>query len=207
MKPKEILIATTNLGKVREIEPMLKELGFLEIKTLKDFPPIPPPEEKGNTFLENALEKVSYYANHFNILTLADDSGLEVEVLSGAPGIHSSRFAGEKATDEENVKKLLKLLEGVPFEKRKARFVCVIVVYHPSGRWISAEGEWQGYIAKEPRGTQGFGYDPVFLVPEYNLERTAAELSKEEKNRISHRAKAIQAIIPKLKDFLEKIDT
>lgn len=207
MKPKEILIATTNPGKVREIEPMLKELGFLEIKTLKDFPPIPPPEEKGNTFLENALEKASYYANHFNILTLGDDSGLEVEALFGAPGIHSSRFAGEKATDEENVKKLLKLLEGVPFEKRKARFVCVIVVYHPSGRWISAEGEWQGYIAEEPRGTQGFGYDPVFLVPEYNLERTAAELSKEEKNRISHRAKAIQAIIPKLKDFLEKIDT
>jgi XTP/dITP diphosphohydrolase len=206
VKPKEILIATTNLGKVREIEPMLKDLGFLEIKTLKDFSPIPPPEEKGNTFLENALEKASYYAKNFNILTLADDSGLEVEALSGAPGIHSSRFAGDKATDEENIKKLLKLLEGVPFEKRKARFVCVIVVYHPSGKWISAEGEWQGYIAEEPRGTQGFGYDPVFLVPEYNLERTAAELSKEEKNRISHRAKAIRAIIPKLKEFLEKIE-
>jgi XTP/dITP diphosphohydrolase len=206
VKPKEILIATTNLGKVREIEPMLKDLGFLEIKTLKDFSPIPPPEEKGSTFLENALEKASYYAKNFNILTLADDSGLEVEVLSGAPGIHSSRFAGDKATDEENIKKLLRLLEGVPFEKRKARFVCVIVVYHPSGKWIYAEGEWQGYIAEEPRGTQGFGYDPVFLVPEYNLERTAAELSKEEKNRISHRAKAIRAIIPKLKEFLEKIE-
>ncbi|MCC6048919.1 MAG: XTP/dITP diphosphatase [Thermodesulfobacterium sp.] len=206
MKPKEILIATTNLGKVREIEPMLKDLGFLEIKTLKDFSPIPPPEEKGSTFLENALEKASYYAKNFNILTLADDSGLEVEALSGAPGIHSSRFAGDKATDEENIKKLLRLLEGVPFEKRKARFVCVIVVYHPSGKWIYAEGEWQGYIAEEPRGTQGFGYDPVFLVPEYNLERTAAELSKEEKNRISHRAKAIRAIIPKLKEFLEKIE-
>jgi XTP/dITP diphosphohydrolase len=206
VKPKEILIATTNLGKVREIEPMLKDLGFLEIKTLKDFSPIPPPEEKGNTFLENALEKASYYAKNFNILTLADDSGLEVEALSGAPGIHSSRFAGDKATDEENIKKLLRLLEGVPFEKRKARFVCVIVVYHPSGKWIYAEGEWQGYIAEEPRGTQGFGYDPVFLVPEYNLERTAAELSKEEKNRISHRAKAIRAIIPKLKEFLEKIE-
>jgi XTP/dITP diphosphohydrolase len=206
VKPKEILIATTNLGKVREIEPMLKDLGFLEIKTLKDFSPIPPPEEKGDTFLENALEKASYYAKNFNILTLADDSGLEVEALSGAPGIHSSRFAGDKATDEENIKKLLRLLEGVPFEKRKARFVCVIVVYHPSGKWIYAEGEWQGYIAEEPRGTQGFGYDPVFLVPEYNLERTAAELSKEEKNRISHRAKAIRAIIPKLKEFLEKIE-
>ncbi|MCC6025912.1 MAG: XTP/dITP diphosphatase [Caldimicrobium sp.] len=206
MKPKEILIATTNLGKVREIEPMLKDLGFLEIKTLKDFSPIPPSEEKGSTFLENALEKASYYAKNFNILTLADDSGLEVEALSGAPGIHSSRFAGDKATDEENIKKLLRLLEGVPFEKRKARFVCVIVVYHPSGKWIYAEGEWQGYIAEEPRGTQGFGYDPVFLVPEYNLERTAAELSKEEKNRISHRAKAIRAIIPKLKEFLEKIE-
>jgi len=206
VKPKEILIATTNLGKVREIEPMLKDLGFLEIKTLKDFSPIPPPEEKGSTFLENALEKASYYAKHFNILTLADDSGLEVEALSGAPGIHSSRFAGDKSTDEENIKKLLKLLEGVPFERRTARFVCVIVVYHPSGEWISAEGEWQGYIAEEPRGTQGFGYDPVFLVPEYNLQKTAAELSKEEKNRISHRAKAIRAIIPKLKEFLEKIE-
>ena len=206
MKPKEILIATTNLGKVREIEPMLKDLGFLEIKTLKDFSSIPPPEEKGSTFLENALEKASYYAKNFNILTLADDSGLEVEALSGAPGIHTSRFAGDKSTDEENIKKLLKLLQGVPFEKRKARFVCVIVVYHPSGKWIYAEGEWQGYIAEEPRGTQGFGYDPVFLVPEYNLERTAAELSKEEKNRISHRAKAIRAIIPKLKEFLEKIE-
>ncbi len=206
MKPKEILVATTNLGKVREIEPILKDLGFFEIKTLKDFPPIPPPEEKGNTFLENALEKALHYAKHFNILTLADDSGLEVEALSGAPGIHSSRFAGNKATDEENIKKLLKMLEGMPFEKRKARFVCVIVICHPSGRWISAEGEWQGYIADKPRGTEGFGYDPVFLVPEYNLEKTAAELSKEEKNRISHRAKAIRAIIPKLKEFLEKID-
>ena len=178
----------------------------MEIKTLKDFSPIPPLEEKGSTFLENALEKASYYAKRFNILTLSEDSGLEVEALSGAPGIHSSRFAGDKATDEENIKKLLKLLEGVPFEKRKARFVCAIVVYHPSGKWISAEGEWQGYIAEEPRGTQGFGYDPVFLVPEYNLEKTAAELSKEEKNRISHRAKAIRAIISKLKEFLEKID-
>ena len=205
MKNKEILIATTNLGKVREIEPLLRELGFLEIKTLKDVPPIPQAEEKGKTFLENALEKAKYYAQHFNILTLADDSGLEVEALGGAPGVYSSRFAGENSTDEENIKKLLKLLEGVSFEKRKARFVCVIVVYHPSGKWIYSQGEWEGYIAEEPRGKKGFGYDPVFLVPEYNLQKTAAELTKEEKNKISHRAKAIRALVPKLKEFLENL--
>jgi len=205
VKNKEILIATTNLGKVREIEPLLRELGFLEIKTLKDVPPIPQAEEKGKTFLENALEKAKYYAQHFNILTLADDSGLEVEALGGAPGVYSSRFAGENSTDEENIKKLLKLLEGVSFEKRKARFVCVIVVYHPSGKWIYSQGEWEGYIAEKPRGKEGFGYDPVFLVPEYNLQKTAAELTKEEKNKISHRAKAIRALVPKLKEFLENL--
>lgn len=199
-----MLVATTNLGKIKELEAILKDLGLI-LKNLKDFPPLPPPEEKGITFLENALAKAKYYAEAFNILTLAEDSGLEVEALDGAPGVKTARFAGPKATDQENIEKLLALLKGLPLEKRKARFVCVTVVYHPSGQWISAEGTWNGFIAFEPRGSLGFGYDPVFLVPEYGLQKTAAELLPEEKNRLSHRAKAIKNLLPKLKEFLNTL--
>ena len=158
MDKKEVLvIATSNPGKAKEIQEVLKDLP-LEIKTLKDFPQITPPEEAGKTFFENALLKAKYYAEKTGCLCLADDSGLEVEALGGAPGIYSSRYAGEDATDEENNKKLLKELEGVPLEKRRARFVCVIVVCYPDGKYIKSEGIWEGRIALEPRGSFGFGY-------------------------------------------------
>ncbi len=204
MDKKEVLvIATSNPGKAKEIQEVLKDLP-LEIKTLKDFPQITPPEEAGKTFFENALLKAKYYAEKTGCLCLADDSGLEVEALGGAPGIYSSRYAGEDATDEENNKKLLKELEGVPLEKRRARFVCVIVVCYPDGKYIKSEGIWEGRIALEPRGSFGFGYDPLFLVSEYNYQKTAAELKPEEKNKISHRGKALNQLKKILPEFLQE---
>lgn len=204
MSSKSLLIATTNEGKIKEIKEMLKDLP-LEIKTLKEFPEIPPPEETGKTFFENAFLKAKYYAEKTGLLSLADDSGLEVSALSGAPGVYSSRFAGPDATDKKNNQKLLELLKDIPFEEREARFVCVMVCYHPSGKYIFSEGIWEGRIAFEERGHFGFGYDPLFLVKEYNYEKTAAELPPEIKNQLSHRGKALKALKEKLKDFLKTL--
>ncbi len=204
MDNKILLIATSNMGKVREISEALRDFD-LEIKTLKDYCEINPPEETGKTFFENAYLKAKYYTEKTGLMCLADDSGLEVDILNGAPGIYSSRFAGENATDEENNKKLLALLQGIPLEKRKARFVCVIVVYHPSGKYIKTEGSWEGLIGFEPKGSHGFGYDPIFLVPEYNYEKTAAELPIEKKNRLSHRGKALEALKKTFSDFLKSL--
>jgi len=204
MDDKILLIATSNMGKVREISEALRDFD-LEIKTLKDYCEINPPEETGKTFFENAYLKAKYYTEKTGLMCLADDSGLEVDILNGAPGIYSSRFAGENATDEENNKKLLALLQGIPLEKRKARFVCIIVVYHPSGKYIKTEGTWEGLIGFEPKGSHGFGYDPIFLVPEYNYEKTAAELPIEEKNKLSHRGKALEALKKTFSDFLKSL--
>ncbi len=204
MENKILLIGTTNKGKVREIAEELKELPLI-MKDLSEFPDISPPEETGKSFFENALLKARYYAEKTGFLTLADDSGLEVEALGGAPGIYSSRFAGPSATDEQNYTKLLNLLKGLPREKRKARFVCVMVCYHPSGQLIWSEGVWEGLIAEEPRGNYGFGYDPVFLVKEFNYEKTAGELPLQVKNQLSHRAKALKSLKEKLRDFLKEL--
>lgn len=206
MGEKILLIGTTNKGKVREIVEELRDLPLI-VKDLSEFPTIPPPEETGKTFFENALLKAKYYAEKTGLLTLADDSGLEVLALGGAPGILSARFAGPSATDEENYRKLLNLLEGVPREQRIARFICVMVCYHPSGKFIHSEGIWEGLIAEEPCGNFGFGYDPVFLVKEFNYEKTAGELPLQIKNQISHRAKALKALKEKLADFLTEIDS
>lgn len=204
MSKAALLIGTTNKGKIREITEVLKDIE-LEIKSLEDYPNIPPPLETGNTFLENALIKAKYYAEHTGLLTLADDSGLEVDVLNGAPGILSARFAGPGATDEDNIKKLLSLLKDVPEEKRQARFVCVLVCYHPTGRFIYTEGFWEGRISLQPRGSFGFGYDPVFLVSDFSFQKTAAELPLEIKNQLSHRAKALKDLKEKLPFFLKEI--
>lgn len=201
----ELVIATSNLGKVREIREVLKDFKIL-IRTLKDYPFVSPPEETGKTFFENALLKAKYYAENLKKVCLADDSGLEVEALDGAPGIYSSRFAGEEGNDQKNIQKLLKLLNGVPLEKRKARFVCVTVVATPEGDYIKAEGVWEGLIGFEPKGSLGFGYDPVFLVPEYNYQKTAAELPLEIKNKLSHRGKALENLKKLLPDFLKKYE-
>ncbi len=204
MDKKVLLIATSNLNKAWEIKKILKDIP-LEVKTLKDFFEIEPPEETGKTFFENAFIKARYYAEKTGHLCLADDSGLEVDALGGAPGVYSSRFAGKNATDEKNNKKLLEVLKNVPVEKRTARFVCVIVVYHPSGKYIKAEGVWEGRIAFEPRGSFGFGYDPLFLVSEYDYKKTSAELNPEEKNKLSHRARALNKIKNLLPEFLKEL--
>ncbi|NPA39437.1 MAG: XTP/dITP diphosphatase [Thermodesulfobacteria bacterium] len=201
MDKKVLVVATSNQGKIREIKELLKDLP-IEVKTLKDFPPLPPPEEKGKTFFENAFEKAMYYAKHIGEVCLADDSGLVVDALGGEPGVYSARYAGPDADDEKNNQKLLEKMKDIPFEKRDARFVCVIVVCAPDGRYIKSEGIWEGKIAFEPRGTHGFGYDPLFLVKEYNYEKTSAELEPEEKNRLSHRGKALKAIKKLIPEFL-----
>ncbi len=202
-KDKTVLVlATRNEGKVRELKALLSDLP-LEIKSLKDYPEAPEVLETGQTFFENAFQKAREIANALGELALADDSGLEVDALGGRPGVFSARYAGPKATDEENYRKLLEELREVPPEKRTARFRCVIVVYHPSGHWLKTEGTWEGLIATEPRGEHGFGYDPVFLIPE--LGKTAAEVPPEVKNQMSHRAKALAQLKEKLPAFLEAL--
>ncbi|WP_022855135.1 XTP/dITP diphosphatase [Thermodesulfobacterium thermophilum] len=204
-----LVIATSNLGKVREIEKALEDLKSeinLEVKSLKDFSEITPPEETGKTFLENALIKAKYYAEKTGCLCLADDSGLEVDALNGAPGVYSSRYAGEDANDEKNNQKLLQELADVPPEKRTARFKCVLVLYHPCGKYLVSEGVWEGRIGFKPKGSYGFGYDPIFLVAEYQFQKTAAELPSEEKNRLSHRGKAIQNLKKQLLSFLKDLE-
>lgn len=150
---------------------------------------MPDVEEDGATYLENALKKAKTYSVLTGEAVLADDSGLEVDCLNGEPGIYSSRYAGAGATDEENYRKLLSRLEGVSPERRGAVFRCVLVLYHPHGRFEIFEGTWRGMIHTEAVGDRGFGYDPVFYLPDLGL--TAAQLAPEKKNVLSHRAKAL----------------
>ena len=182
-----LLLATTNKGKAAEYRDLLKGLDF-EIVTLNQAGIGREADESYNTFEENARHKAAFYAELGRLLTLADDSGLEVDALGGEPGVRSSRYAGDNATDADRVDFLLNKLKGVPQLKRTARFRCVIAVAHPGGAIETVEGTCEGYIAMEPRGSNGFGYDPVFFLPEYG--RTIAELSPEIKNRISHRGRA-----------------
>ena len=190
-----LAVATRNKGKVEEIREILSDLP-IEVYWLEDFPDAPQIEEDGDTFEENASKKASIIARYLGMPTIADDSGLSVEALNGEPGVRSARFAGEGASDADRNAKLLSMLQGVPHVERKAKFICVLVLAFPDGREVSFRGECEGYITDPPRGEHGFGYDPVFLVPEYG--RTFAELGPKVKNRISHRAKALR----KLKEFL-----
>jgi XTP/dITP diphosphohydrolase len=195
-----LVLATRNQGKIREIEKAL-DLPRLEIRSLQDFPDLPEVVEDGRTFLENALKKAQACAQATGCPALADDSGLEVDFLNGAPGIYSARFSEAGATDEANNRKLLSLLEGIPEEGRTARFVCRIVLYLPEGKWIQTEGFCPGIIALGFQGEHGFGYDPIFYLPELN--KTMAEIPLEEKNRISHRAQALQKIRSHLEAILK----
>jgi XTP/dITP diphosphohydrolase len=167
---------------------MLEDLG-IEILSLIDYKDIPDVEEDGISFLENALKKAKAVSEYTGEIVLADDSGLEVEYLNGEPGVRSSRYSGEGATDKSNMKKLLQSLEGVPIERRGAAFKCVLVLYFPDGEYMSFEGRLEGMIHDKPRGDGGFGYDPVFFLPD--LRRTVAQIPAEIKNRISHRAQAV----------------
>ena len=189
-----LLIATTNLGKAREInaELLAAGVGELELLTLHDFPEIPNVVEDQPTFGGNAMKKARHYAAHSNMLTLADDSGLCVEALSGAPGIYSARYAGQPCDDAANNRKLLAALKDVPAEKRGAQFVCALALALPNKPLVALSDYVAGGIGYAPRGDNGFGYDPLFVLPERGL--TTAELSMEEKSRISHRGKAVRRL-------------
>jgi XTP/dITP diphosphohydrolase len=200
MAPLTLVMATQNAGKVREMAELLRDLG-VRLLSLADFPEIPDIPEEGATFADNAATKAKTVARLTGLPALADDSGLEVEALHGRPGVFSARYAkdrtgGQPPSDQDNWQKLLDELRGVPQEKRSARFVCEIALVFPDGRLITTRGELAGFIALKPQGTKGFGYDPVFYVPEYRA--TVAELDLATKNRISHRGEALR----KLKESL-----
>lgn len=194
----EILLATRNPGKAREVEEILAGLP-VRLRTLIEFPGAPDVEEDGESFEGNALKKARALCRWFGGMALADDSGLEVEALKGAPGVRSARYAGPGATDEDNNRKLLSAMAEVPPAQRQARFRCVLALVHPDGREWVFEGSCEGTIALEMRGSQGFGYDPLFLLPQEG--KTFGELGPEVKNRVSHRAKALA----KLREVLEEV--
>lgn len=201
---RKILVATTNPGKAAELEAMLDlDVDWL---TLADFPNIPEVKEDGATFIENARKKAIGYAGTTGLWTIADDSGLVIDALNGAPGIESARFSGEKdedrtLIDHKNIAKVLKLLKGVPTEKRTARFVCSLCLASPEEVLIQTQGTLKGLIAEEEIGENGFGYDPVFFVP--NLNKTVAQLTRDEKNAISHRGNAVRKLKPLLEELLK----
>jgi XTP/dITP diphosphohydrolase len=186
MLEKPLVLATRNQGKISEFKKLLLDFP-IEIKSLQDFGPISPIEEDGETFEENAYKKAHLTARMIGFPVLADDSGLMVDALDGRPGVHSARYAGEKASDKENNLKLLEAMKGV--KNRKATFKCVIMIAVPSGPALTYEGICDGEVAHEMKGTHGFGYDPVFYHPP--LKKTFAQISLEEKNRVSHRGKAM----------------
>ena len=185
----KLLLATSNPGKIKEYRFLLDGLGY-KMTTLTEKGIAKIVTESGNNYEQNARLKAITYAKLSQLLTLADDSGLEVDALNGEPGVKSARFAGEAATDAEKVSFLLAKLNGVPWERRTARFKCVIAIANPGGRTELCYGECQGIIAFEAKGENGFGYDPIFFLPE--IGKTMAELPLEMKNQISHRARASQ---------------
>jgi XTP/dITP diphosphohydrolase len=188
-----VVLASSNAGKLREFAALLASQPFTLVRQ-SDLGIAPPPES-GTTFVENALIKARNAARLSGLPAIADDSGIEVDALGGSPGVHSARYAGEDATDEANLEKLLRALDGMPMDQRGARYRCVIVyVAHADDPApLICEAEWSGFLVPERRGTKGFGYDPSF-VPAGDT-RTVAEMSDEEKNRLSHRAKAAAAFL------------
>tara|TARA_B110000444_G_scaffold255071_1_gene288725 strand:- start:576 stop:1163 length:588 start_codon:yes stop_codon:yes gene_type:complete len=188
----KIILASKNQDKINEIKKILNGTGVL-LKTCNDIE-IPEVDETGSTFVENAILKARSASLVTGMASIADDSGIEIEYLNGRPGIKSARYSGENATNEMNNVKLLDELRGVPYEKRKACYRCVMVyMKFPDDPFpIITSGSWNGYITEKPAGKNGFGYDPLFFLPEYN--KTSAQISSKEKNRISHRAKALNEL-------------
>ncbi len=199
----DIIVATRNEGKLREIRKGLKGLR-IRLKGLNHFHNIPEIEEDGTSFLENALKKARFYSKYLSQPVLADDSGLEVDALKGAPGIFSARYGGAGTSDKKNIEKLLKVMEGVPTPRRGASFKCVLAMVFPDGREIVVEGSCRGRIGFREVGRGGFGYDPIFFLPRYG--KTMAELSLQEKNRVSHRGKALRKLKKSLERFLKEIE-
>ncbi len=196
----KIIIGTRNPKKREEIVELLKGLP-VKLLGIEDYPGLPEVEEDGRTFQENAVKKATTLAKLTGEWVMAEDSGLEVDSLNGLPGVRSARYAGEKATYDENNRKLLKAMEGIPPEKRTARFRCVIALASPQGILFVVEGQCEGLVSQETRGEQGFGYDPVFYLPGYG--KTFAELGPAVKNRISHRAQALR----KFREMLQRYIT
>ena len=195
---RKVVLASGNVGKLREMSVLLAPLG-LELVAQSTFG-IHSADETGTTFMENALLKARHAARKAKLPAISDDSGIEVDALDGRPGVYSARFAGENASDQDNLRKLLTELHDVPAEFRQARYHCVIVFVRTANdpEPVIAHGKWEGQITTEPRGSGGFGYDPIFQPA--GLHSTAAQLSPEEKNKISHRAHALLALVAELRE-------
>lgn len=200
---RRLLIATRNEGKLREYEQLLAGLS-ISLTYLTEEGINYDVEETGQTFSQNAIQKAREYARLSGLTTLADDSGLEVDALDGGPGVHSARYAGAGAKDEDRYRRLLERLAEVPWEQRRARFRCVIAVAQPGGETYTSEGVCEGVIAFAAEGEHGFGYDPIFFLPEYG--KTMAQLAPEVKNLISHRARAAQGMAPILEGVVGRDD-
>lgn len=188
---KTMIIASKNAGKIEEFKALFQPAGF-EVLSLLDLKDAPDVEETGQTFKENARLKAEAIAKKYGCYALADDSGLVIDALDGRPGVYSARYAGESKDDQMNIEKVLSELDGVPMERRTAHFCCVLAVATPNGPTFYAEGKCEGLIAETPKGNNGFGYDPIFFLPDKN--RTFAELTSVEKSTVSHRAKALQQL-------------
>jgi len=196
-----LVVATRNRGKLAEIRELLSRLD-VTVEALDDYPGAPEPRETGATFRENAVIKAVAAASFTREVAVADDSGLVVDALGGAPGVMSARYGGDGASDQNKYERLLAQMAGIPDAERSARFVCVIAVASPDGPVSSAEGVVEGMIARAPRGTGGFGYDPVFLIPE--LSMTFGELPSAVKNTMSHRARALAGAEPLILEALSR---
>jgi len=192
-----IIVASKNKGKLEEIKYIFQNLPY-EIVTMQDAGIEDDIPETGTTFEENALIKARHVQSVSGEIALADDSGLEVDYLNGAPGVYSARFAGVGASDAQKNTKLLETLSGVPLEKRTARFVCVIALVFPDGKELLSRGTFEGIIAERPVGENGFGYDPLLFVPEQG--RTVAQMSDSEKNEVSHRGKALRKMLGQIQN-------
>lgn len=201
----EIVIASSNLHKIREIRSILKpELPF-DYLSLLDFPEYQAPEETGETFEENAFIKATHAAHGLKRWVIAEDSGLVVPALNNRPGVRSRRFAGENATDKENLEKLIQELDSVPEDERTGYYYCALAIASPEGIQKQVHGSCEGSLTISPRGSQGFGYDPLFVKYDYN--KTFAQMDEETKNKISHRRKAIDKLTPFLQEILKKCAT
>lgn len=200
-KMQKVIVATKNPGKAKEFIRMFKPYG-IEVKTLLDFPEVEDIEETGQTFEENAILKAEAVCEQFGQMVIADDSGLIVDVLDGRPGIYSARYAGEEKNDEANNDKLLNELKGVKAQDRTARFYCALAFASPGQSTMTVNGICEGSILFERKGTNGFGYDPLFFVTE--LQKSMAEIMPEEKTKISHRAKALRKLEDQLSQLFSK---
>ena len=195
----KVLVATNNTGKLQEIREILDGTG-IEVISLSDVDSTGEPVEDADTFEENAIKKATFYARQTNLPTIADDSGLCVDALNGAPGIHSARFSGTDANDDKNNALLLNKMRQVPDAERTAHFACSMVCVWPDGNILTSSGRCDGVILREKKGNEGFGYDPLFFVPD--LEKTFAQLEPKQKNSISHRGRALRKLAAQLPAFL-----